>query len=190
MNGTSDDSALPAGHGRSAPDRVELAYSAVLADVREAVRIRLRTTLWWRALRWAAYGTAALALAIVLLELLLPGEPDAGTVAKMAGLGLAAVAVVELMGPAVALVFFRAVRAQGDVRAVLDDDSGRWTSRDTDTAIRWAMLPRYVETDRLFVLLTAGQAGSGFAYLPKHGLAGPADADRLRALLDRRSNRL
>ncbi|MDV5145558.1 YcxB family protein [Streptomyces sp. SBC-4] len=67
----------------------------------------------------------------------------------------------------------------------MDEDGGRWTCQDAETTIRWALLPRYVETPRLFVLLTAKQSGTGFAYLPKRGLADPADADRLRAILDR-----
>ncbi|WP_030761771.1 YcxB family protein [Streptomyces griseus] len=182
MNGTTDDT--------TAHDRIELAYPAVLADVREAVRVSLRAARWWRALRWLAHGAAVLALLIALLELLLPGEPDAGTVALMAGLGAAAVAVFHLMGAATGHALFRAVRAQGEVRAVVDAEGGRWTARDTEQTIRWSMLPRYAETDRLFVLLTPRGTGSGFAYLPKHGLVAPADADRLRSLLDRHSSRL
>lgn len=182
MNGTTDDPTLH--------DRIELTYLPSLADVREAVRVTLDAARWWRALRLLAYGAAALALLIAVLELLLPGEPDPGTVAGMAGLGAAAVAVVHLMGWAVARAFFLSVRAQGEARAVVDAEGGRWAARDTEQVIRWAMLPRYAETDRLFVLLTPRKTGSGFAYLPKHGLADPADADRLRALLDRHSNRI
>ncbi|MEU2544464.1 YcxB family protein [Streptomyces roseolus] len=182
MNGTTDDPTLH--------DRIELTYLPVLADVREAVRVTLDAARWWRALRRVAYGAAALAFLVAALELLLPGEPDPGTVAEMAGLGAAAVAVVRLMGPAVARAAFLAVRAQGEARAVVDAEGGRWTARDVEQVIRWPMLPRYVETDRLFVLLTPRRTGSGFAYLPKHGLAGPADAERLRALLDRHSARV
>ncbi|MFF9338244.1 YcxB family protein [Streptomyces sp. NPDC014773] len=182
MNGTTDDPTLH--------DRIELTYLPVLADVREAVGVSLDAARWWRALRRAAYGSAVLALLVAALELLLPDEPDSATVAEMAGLGAAAVAVVRLMGPAVARAVFLSVRAQGEARAVVDAEGGRWTARDTEQLIRWPMLPRYVETDRLFVLLTPRRTGSGFAYLPKHGLADPADAGRLRALLDRHSARV
>ncbi|MFI0824352.1 YcxB family protein [Streptomyces roseolus] len=182
MNGTTDDPTLH--------DRIELTYLPVLADVREAVRVTLDAARWWRALRGAAYGAAALAFLVAALELLLPGGRDPGTAAGMAGLGAAAVAVVRLMGPVVARAVFLAVRAQGEARAVVDAEGGRWTARDIEQVIRWPMLSRYVETDRLFVLLTPRRTGSGFAYLPKHGLAGPADAERLRALLDRHSARV
>ncbi|MGW6394006.1 YcxB family protein [Streptomyces sp. NPDC055103] len=183
MNGISDDSTIH--------DRVELTYSVALADVREAVRVTLGAARWWRALRWLAYGAAVLALLVAALELLLPGERDAGIVAEMTGLGVAALLVIQLMGWAVAQVIFLSARAQGgEARAVVDADGGRWTARNTDTTVRWALLPRYVETDRLFVLLTPRKTGSGFAYLPKHGLADPADAERLRALLDRHSSRV
>ncbi|MGW0117018.1 YcxB family protein [Streptomyces sp. NPDC003327] len=177
--------------GSPSRERVELTYSAVLADVREAVRVTLRVARWWRALRWLAYGSAALAFTVAALELLLPGEPEAGTVARMTGLGVAAVVVVHLMTWAVTQSFYLAARAQGgEATAVVDAEGGRWTSRNADTTIRWAMLPRYAETDRLFVLLTPRRTGSGFAYLPKAGLADPTDVDRLRALLDRHSSRV
>lgn len=183
MNGTPDDTTIH--------DRIELTYPAVLADVREAVRISLDAARWWRVLRRVAYGTSVLAFLVAALELLLPGDPDAGTVSQMAGLGAGLVVMVRLMPWAVAQTFFRAARAQGgEATAVVGAESVRWTAREADTAIRWGLLTRYVETDRLFVLLTPRRTGSGFAYLPKHGLADPADADRLRALLDRHSSRV
>ncbi|GGY31627.1 YcxB family protein [Streptomyces omiyaensis] len=183
MNGTPDDS--------THHDRVELAYPVVLADVREAVRVSLGAARWWRVLRRVAYGTAVLALLIAALELLLPGAKETGTVVEMTALGVAVVAVLHLTGWAVARAFHRAARAQGgEAGVVVDAESVRWTSREADAVIRWALLPRYVETDRLFVLLTPRSTGSGFAYLPKHGLADPDGADRLRALLDRHSRRL
>ncbi len=84
---------------------------------------------------------------------------------------------------------YRLIGAQGEARAVVDEDGARWTSRDTETTIRWALLSRYAETPRLFVLFTDRTSGTGFAYLPKRGLADGADADRLRALLDRHAAR-
>ncbi|MER5709305.1 YcxB family protein [Streptomyces sp. NPDC002122] len=169
-------------------ERVELAYPPDFQDVHEAVRVRLRATSWWKLLRWTAWGAGVLALLVAGLALL-PPSPEPGTTALMVALGLVAVGCAESLPWLTAQSLFRLIRAQGDATAVVDDDGGRWTSRDTETTIRWAMLPRYVETPRLFVLLTAKQSGTGFAYLPKHGLADPADADRLRAVLDRNITR-
>ncbi|WP_225803546.1 YcxB family protein [Streptomyces sp. NK15101] len=164
---------------------VELVYSAEFAEVKEAVRVRLRATVWWRLLRWAAWAAGALAFAAAGLVLFLPGDPEPAAAAKMIVLGLVAAGAAELVPWTTAYSLFRLIGSQGEARAVVDEEGGRWTTRDTDMVIRWAMLPRYVETPRMFVLLTAKQSGTGFAYLPKRGLADPADADRLRALLDR-----
>ncbi|MFC9700510.1 YcxB family protein [Streptomyces sp. NPDC056943] len=167
---------------------IELAYPAAFEDVREAVRVRLRATFWWRLLRWTAWGGGVLAFLVAGLALL-PPSPEPETTALMVVLGLVAVGCAESLPWLTAQSLFRLIRAQGDATAVVDEDGGRWTSRDTETTIRWALLPRYVETPRMFVLLTAKQSGTGFAYLPKHGLADPADADRLRAVLDRNITR-
>ncbi|KQX53015.1 MULTISPECIES: YcxB family protein [unclassified Streptomyces] len=165
-------------------EQLVLAYSPDLGEVKEAVRVRLRATVWWRLLRWAAWGAGVLALLVVGLALL-PPSPEPGTAARLAALGLVAVGCAEALPWLTARIVFRLIKAQGDATAVVGEDGARWTSRDTDTTIRWGLLPRYVETPRLFVLLTSQQSGTGFAYLPKRGLAAPADADRLRAILDR-----
>ncbi|WP_185909483.1 YcxB family protein [Streptomyces sp. WAC01280] len=170
-------------------ERIELAYPAEFKDVHEAVRVRLRATSWWKLLRWAAWGASVLALLLTILTLL-PPSPEPGETVLLVALCIVAVGCAESLPWVTAQSLFRLIRAQGDATAVVDDDGGRWTSRDTETTIRWAMLPRYVETPRLFVLLTAKQSGTGFAYLPKSGLADPADADRLRAVLDRNSSRV
>ncbi|WP_405853523.1 YcxB family protein [Streptomyces sp. NBC_00090] len=164
--------------------RIELAYPPDFGDVREAVRVRLRATFWWRLLRWTSWGGGVLAFLVAGLALV-PPSPEPGTTALMVALGLVAVGCAESLPWVTAQSLFRLIRAQGDATAVVDEDGARWASRDTETTIRWALLPRYVETPRLFVLLTGKQSGTGFAYLPKHGLADPADADRLRAVLDR-----
>ncbi|MFH9722039.1 YcxB family protein [Streptomyces sp. NPDC017254] len=171
-------------------DGLELLYPPVFADVSEAVRAALKATRWWRAFRWTARGGCALALVAAVLALLPLPEREPGTAALMTALGLVAVGAAELIPWATARGFFPLVRGQGEARAVVDEDGGRWSTRDSETTIRWAMLPRYVETPRLFVLLTGRRAGTGFAYLPKSGLGDPADVDRLREVLDRNSRRV
>ncbi|WP_055603559.1 YcxB family protein [Streptomyces aureus] len=171
-------------------DRIELVYPPVSADMSEAVRVRLRATRWWPVLRWTARGACALAFGVAALVLFVLREPDPGTAIEMIAIGPVAVAAAELVPWATARSLFLMARSQGEARAVVDEDGGRWITRDTDIVIRWAMLPRYVETPRLFVLLTARRTGTGFGYLPKSGLADPADVDRLREILDRNSARV
>ncbi|MFD3665690.1 YcxB family protein [Streptomyces sp. NPDC058659] len=170
-------------------ERIEIRYPVVFEDVREAVRIRMLAILWWRVVRWAAWGAFVLTLLVAGLALLSP-SPEPGEAVRMTALGLVAVAAAELAPWAVARSYFAVVRAQGEATAVVEEDGARWSSRDTETTIRWALLPRYVETPRLFVLLTAKQSGSGFAYLPKRGLTEPGEVDRLRAVLDRNTSKV
>ena len=165
-------------------ERVEIRYPLAFADVREAVRIRMPALLWWRLVRWSAWGACVLSVLVAIL-VLLPPTPEPGAAVKQVAIGLVAVAAAELAPWVVARSYFVMVRSQGEATAVVDEDGARWSSRDTETTIRWALLPRYVETPRLFVLLTAEKTGSGFAYLPKRGLTGPGEVDRLRALLER-----
>ncbi|MEV7670346.1 YcxB family protein [Streptomyces sp. NPDC088752] len=167
---------------------MELAYSADFGEVHEAVRARLRATRWWPLMRWTAYGACALAVLVAVLALL-PPAPEPGAAALSTALGAVAVTCAELIPWATARSLYRLIGAQGEARAFVDEDGARWTSRDTETAIRWALLSRYAETPRLFVLFTDRTSGTGFAYLPKRGLADAADADRLRALLDRHAAR-
>ncbi|MFI0925316.1 YcxB family protein [Streptomyces sp. NPDC021012] len=170
----------------SAGERIELVYSAEFTEVHEAVRVRLRSTRWWRLFRWATRAVCALAALVAVVAL---RHGDVRVVVKLVLLGLVAVTCAELVPRASARSLFRLIGSQGEVRAVVDEDGGRWISRDTDMAIRWALLTRYAETPRLFVLFTERSSGTGFAYLPKRGLAGPADEERLRAILDRNTTR-
>lgn len=125
--------------------RIELAYPPDFGDVREAVRVRLRATFWWRLLRWTSWGGGVLAFLVAGLALV-PPSPEPGTTALMVALGLVAVGCAESLPWVTAQSLFRLIRAQGDATAVVDEDGARWASRDTETTIRWALLPRYVET--------------------------------------------
>ncbi|MFF9847838.1 YcxB family protein [Streptomyces litmocidini] len=167
-------------------ERIELVYTAEFAEVHEAVRVRLRSTRWWRLFRWATRGVCALAFLVAGAGL---AVGDVAGAVKLVFLGAVAVACAELMPWVSARSLFRLIGSQGEARAIVDEDGGRWISRDTDTTIRWALLTRYAETPRLFVLFTDRTSGTGFAYLPKRGLAVPGDEERLRAVLDRSAGR-
>ena len=63
----------------------------------------------------------------------------------------------------------------------------RVTTGDTPTIVGWGSLPRYAETAELFVMLSTDMNATGLTMLPKRGIQAPTDADRLRAVLDRRA---
>lgn len=54
----------------------------------------------------------------------------------------------------------------------------------------WQRYQHYAETRASFVLLASDQPSAALQILPKRALAAPADAERLRALLDRHLQRV
>ncbi|MFD3942478.1 YcxB family protein [Streptomyces sp. NPDC058579] len=168
---------------------MDLVYVPTRADVVDAVRVQLRHGML-RWLRWVLPPAAVLAFLVAGVELFGPGEPDRVFVALMTGLGVFVAVLGPLTPRLAARQVYGMVERQGEFRARVDEQGVSWTTRDTETANRWPMLPRYVETPTQFVLLTADKARAGVAALPKRGLADPADVDRLRELLDRSITRL
>ncbi|WP_031082714.1 hypothetical protein [Streptomyces sp. NRRL WC-3549] len=82
------------------------------------------------------------------------------------------------------------VKRQGESR-VRVDESGLTVAMDHSAgSVSWAAQPRYVETRDLFVLLSDDRNATGLTLLAKRGAAGPAEADRLRGMLDRHLTRL
>ncbi|MFE5487943.1 YcxB family protein [Streptomyces sp. NPDC056527] len=169
---------------------VELVYVPTRAEVTEAVRIRLRHSPMGRLLRWLLPTAVVLCFLIVVWELAGPGEPELSKAFLFGGLG----AFVLVLGPLIPRVtgrqMYGLVEPQGEFRAVVDDDGVSWTTRVSETTSRWAMLPLYVETPSLFVLLSADKAGVGVAALPKQGVSGPGELDRLRGILERHAKRV
>lgn len=170
-------------------ETVELVYVPTRADVVDAVRVQLRHGMF-RRLRWVLPLVAVLAFLVVALELFGPGEPNRARVALMVGLGTLVAVLGPLTPRLAARQMFAMVERQGEFRARVDEQGVSWTTRDAETANRWPMMPRYVETPTQFVLLSADKARAGVAALPKRGLADPVDVDRLRDLLDRTITRL
>ncbi|MFF9910487.1 YcxB family protein [Streptomyces sp. NPDC013457] len=172
------------------PSKVELVYVPTKAEVTEVVRVRLRHSPMGRLLRWLLPTGGVLAALVVVWELAGPGAPELSKVFLFGGLG----ALVLTLGPLIPRVtgsqMYGLVEPQGEFRAVVDDDGVTWTTRVSETTSRWAMLPLYVETPTLFVLLSADRAGVGVAALPKQGVSAPEDLDRLRAILERHVKRV
>ena len=78
---------------------------------------------------------------------------------------------------------------RGEFQVRVDDSVVRVTMGDTTTIVGWGSQPRYAETAELFVMLSTDKNATGLTMPPKRGIQAPADADRLRAVLDRRLQR-
>jgi hypothetical protein len=169
---------------------VELAYLPMIADATGAIRARMRATPAGRLQSGIILASAIVVLGALVVNFTGPKGPSLGlTVLCLAALALF-IGVYLLIPALQGRQVHRMVAPQGEFRAVVDDCGVRLTSRDSETMHRWPMLTRYTETDELFVLTTPDKHGVGIVVLPKRGAAGPADVDRLRAVLDRNATRV
>lgn len=84
----------------------------------------------------------------------------------------------------------RTVAARGVFRTVVTETGVTVTHDIGSATANWAGQSRYRESRELFVLYSDDKNATCFTLLPKRGLADPADADRLRAILDRHLTRL
>ncbi|KFF97940.1 MULTISPECIES: YcxB family protein [Streptomyces] len=162
-------------------ENVELVYRATVGDFREAVRASTRASAagrWGQGLLLFSAGAGAL---VTVLALASGGTPDA----QVLVMPVAAVVGLVLLPRFQARLLHRRAAARGLHRTVLDlwgvtveHDHG------TEHPARWSQVSRYAETPHTFVLFSGAHAPR-LTVLPKRGLTNPADADRLRAVLDR-----
>ncbi|WNZ11565.1 YcxB family protein [Streptomyces sp. 11x1] len=165
---------------RAGGENVELVYRAAVGDFREAVRVSARASAagrWGRALLLFAAGAGLL---VTVVTLALGALPDARALMTPVAAG-----GLVLLPRLQARLLHRRAAALGLHRAVLDP----WGvtvahDRGTERPARWSQVSRYAETPHTFVLLSGAHAPR-LTVLPKRGLATPADADRLRAVLTR-----
>ncbi len=169
---------------------VELVYLPTTADATGALRERMRATPAGRLQGGVILASAVVVSGALVMNFTGPRGPSLrSTVLCLAALALC-VGVYVLVPALQGRQVHRMVALQGEFRAVVDDTGVRLTSRDSDTTHRWPMITRYAETDALFVLMTPDRHSVGIVVLPKRGTATPADADRLRAILDRNATRV
>jgi hypothetical protein len=170
---------------------VALAYLPTTADAVGAIRARTRTAPLGRLHKGVLLACSIVVLGVLVLNFAWLRDPGV-TVACLAALALYALLIgVSVLNPVlVGRQVHRMLAPQGEFQAVVDDSGVRVTSRDSELAFRWPMLTRYIETDELFVLMTSDKRGVGIVVLPKRGAAEPADADRLKAGLDRNATRV
>ncbi|MFI0818125.1 YcxB family protein [Streptomyces sp. NPDC021098] len=168
---------------------VELVYRTTVDDMTEALRARARHSTDGRSTR------VLLVCGAVILALGLATAVAAGGGGRMPWM-LVVAGVVLIYGSYRAPVitakrFGKLLDAQGEFRAVVGETGIEIATAHSTTALGWQMYPRYLETQGLFVLLSADRGATGLAVLPKRGvIGGPYEVDRLRSVFDQRLTRL
>lgn len=178
-----------------ATQSVELVYRPSMADISSAVRARGRLNRRKYALRIAlSFGLLFVVMAVGLYFVLGDSGSILVSVVSAALATLAGAVAGAVAYPVARRVQLRAIHrfaeAQGECRTTVDDAGLRIKAADAESAFNWALYPRYMETEDLFVALSRDKNAVGVAMLPKRGLRDPADADGLRAILDRHALRV
>ncbi|ROQ98094.1 hypothetical protein EDE04_4617 [Streptomyces sp. 2132.2] len=167
-------------------ERAVFVYEPTLEDFRRAVRARARRTGAGRAeTALVPLVTTGLILGFGLIR-----EFPSAVLAVCAVLGLGAGAFGVARGRrGMARRLHQVMATYGQCRTVVDERGTATTGRTMSYTGDWKLFTRYAETPELFVLL-GGPRASCLAVLPKRGAEEPADADRLRGILDRNLRRL
>ncbi|MEU2670226.1 YcxB family protein [Streptomyces sp. NPDC007164] len=165
---------------------VELEYQPTTADFAEALNARAKISRSGRMQRKLLILMPALA---VLMGITIasgrhgPGAP--------VWVGLVFVMVSVILTPWLqARQLYRFAERQGTCRTVVRETGIQVVTDHSATTVNWAMVPRYRETPQLFVLFSGDKQATGVTVLPKRGVRGPDDLDRLRSVLDRNIRRL
>ncbi|MER5511858.1 YcxB family protein [Streptomyces sp. NPDC002766] len=165
---------------------VELTYEPVVNDflgvLRERDRLRRRA--------WIRYW----ALGIVGVSFVLNASLTAAGTARpnwFLLVWMPLLAVFVLFTPRIqARAFLKLAVRNGTFRATVTDAGLTMVTDNSTTSVKWAAQPRYRETEDAFFTYSDDKNAGCFTVLPKRGLAGPADADRLREILDRNLTRV
>ncbi|MFD5436725.1 YcxB family protein [Kitasatospora sp. NPDC127067] len=151
---------------------VEVRYTPTAADFREAFAAWDRHTVVGRRSRRAVYTVAVGGTAVAGLLAVL-----GGTVLLLAALLVVVVLLVVLAGPGTRVRrVARAAEDKGEFRVLLDDDGVVVSTEASVTEFAWPEQRYYLETPRLFLLLSGNEEAGVLTMLPKRG------ADDLRGL--------
>ncbi|MER5770133.1 YcxB family protein [Streptomyces sp. NPDC001985] len=167
------------------PETVELRYTTTVRDLESALRVRLARTPAGRLqlVIWSSVAVFGLVTAWLRAEAV--GKVLDPFAAGLVGLSCFLLVMTALSPRTQARQAYRLFQRYGELRAVVDSAGVHITSPDFSQSFGWSTLDRYRETEEHFVLLSPDRTSAALGVLPKRGLAEPADADRLRALLDR-----
>lgn len=160
--------------------RVELRHMTTADQFLEALRGHAKVSRAARGQRWIVIIFAVLMAAMAVHFTSQGGYVDP--------VGLLLAVLFLLLG--LVLVPRMTARAQQRIhehqgeRRITVDESGVCVETDHTLArFSWAAMSRYVETRRLFVLVSADKRASCLVFVPKRGTDGTDESERLRELL-------
>ncbi|MEV6111467.1 YcxB family protein [Streptomyces sp. NPDC052109] len=163
---------------------VELAFEPVAGDFAGALRERRRFN------RAGRISKAALVLLAVAWVLVAAAAVSGGDADWFLLVYLPLLALLLLCVPRLQARRLMKVVGRNGVHHVTVTDAGISMTTDNSTAsANWAAQPRYRETRDAFLTFSDDKNATCFTVLPKRALRNPADADRLRKILDRNLTR-
>ncbi|WP_262063646.1 YcxB family protein [Streptomyces sp. STR69] len=165
---------------------VELEFRPVVEDFRAALRARRRVSRSARRQNWMI-GFVLVFGALVIASALSSG--DSLPVPMLVGM-VVAVLLLVFQPRLVARQFQRLAERRGEFRVTVTDTGVSVVTDDASTTLQWSVQPRYRETADGFYMFSPEKNALNFTVLPKRGLRDPADADRLRAILDAHLSRV
>ncbi|MFE2853012.1 YcxB family protein [Streptomyces lavendulae] len=183
MKTTGGDPLFQIHQAASAGQAVELHYTPTVADMAGALRARNRTPAGRRQRR-PYLLLSVLGPILVTVLIVQDGGMTPVTMGMSAGV-LFGWAYLLFGHRLMARAFRGALEAAGDCRAVVDEHGVAVTGSGFSAHHQWSALGHYAETPTHFAVFSGDRQAIQVMVLPRRGLADPADADRLRAILDR-----
>ncbi|MEU4350204.1 YcxB family protein [Streptomyces sp. NPDC023838] len=160
---------------------VQLVYRATADEFREGIRVLTKASPVGRRGKWiiSVFGVVIAAPAVRI-------DSQGGSVNWVSLLfAVAFVTFGLVIAPRLqARRAHRHAEWEGERRVCVDAFGVTVTTRHTNGWSGWPAFSRYVETPRLFVLLSADPKRACVAFFPKRALPHPDGADRLRWILD------
>ncbi|MFJ8852257.1 YcxB family protein [Streptomyces sp. NPDC102437] len=165
---------------------VELEYQPTTADFAEALNARAKISTSGRMQRKLLILMPVLAVLMGITVASGRKGPGAPVWVGIVFVMLAVILTPWLQGRQL----YRFAARQGTCRTVVRETGIEVATDHSTMTVGWAMVPRYRETPQLFVLFSGDKQATGITMLPKRGVRGQDDLDRLRSVLDRNVRRL
>ncbi|MGX9889856.1 YcxB family protein [Streptomyces sp. NPDC002276] len=165
---------------------VELEFRPTVEDFVAVLRARKRVSRSARRQNWMV-GLALGFGALVIATKLSSGDP---LPVPMTVLVVVAVLLLVFQPQLMARTIQRVAERRGEFRVTVTDAGVTVATDSTSTSLNWTAQPRYRETADGFYMFSPEKNAANFTLLPKRGLRDPADADRLREILDAHLSRV
>ncbi|MET9670867.1 hypothetical protein ABZY19_36885 [Streptomyces sp. NPDC006475] len=160
---------------------VQLTYTVTLREIADGVKLQIRHSPVGR---WVFRVLRAVGIflgLVIAINVAANGfdSPALGLLRSIVTVVIIMIAIRWLM----ALALLGYARHLGEHRVTVDQSGISTVSNRHTNHTGWEFYGRSIEDRRVFVLLTPDIWGTGVLMLPKRGLSGPQDTERLRELL-------